>query len=215
MPGLRRPSLGAAIGASVVTAGWLMGLRPLADNSFFTHLATGRVILDTGSVPSADAYTFTADGEPWVVQSWLASWLYGTVEALSGAAGLRVLVGLVMAGLVALAWRLTRDAASLLGRLALVGVFIGAGASLWGERPFMFGLLGLACVMLAAEGVLDPRFLVPIAWCWVNLHGSFPLGVAYLIVVAVGRHLDRGDGGLERAALSWFVPGILLGAIGP
>ncbi|MGH9085232.1 MAG: hypothetical protein ACRDYW_07235 [Acidimicrobiales bacterium] len=215
MAALRRPSLGTAIGACVVAAGWLIGLRSLTDNSFFSHLATGRVILDTGRVPSADAYTFTAHGEPWVVQSWLASWLYATVEAIAGASGLRLLVGLVMAALVALAWRLTRGAESLLGRLALVGVCIGVGAGLWGERPFMFGLLALACTMLAADGELDPRFLVPIAWCWVNVHGSFPLGVAYLVVVAAGRRLDGGSVRAERAALSWLVGGVLLGAVGP
>jgi hypothetical protein len=212
---LRRPSLGAAIGVCVVAAGWLIGLRALSDNSFFTHLATGRLILEEGRVPTVDPYTFTAPGEPWVVQSWLASWLYATVEALAGAAGLRVLVGVVIASLVAIGWRLCDGAGSVIARLVLVGVFIGAGAGLWGERPLMLGLLGFACVMLAADGRLDPRLLIPIAWCWVNAHGSFPLGVVYLVVVAVGRRLDGERPDHELAALRWLVPGILLGAVGP
>ena len=63
----------------------------LEINSFLTHLATGRLIIETGAVPSADPYTFTGYGEPWVVQSWLVSLLYGVVERMSGFGGIRVL----------------------------------------------------------------------------------------------------------------------------
>jgi hypothetical protein len=199
----------------VVAAGWVIGLRPLVDNSFFTHLATGRLVLDTGSVPSTDPYTFSAHGAAWVVQSWLASWLYATVESLAGAVGLRVLMGLIAAGLTALAWRLTRPASSLIVRLGLGVVFLAANAELWAERPFMLGLVGLGCVVLAAEGSLDPRWLVPIGWVWVNVHGSFPLGLAYLVVAAIGCRLDGARPQVELRALRWTALGMVLGAVGP
>ncbi len=207
--------LGIGAGSFLVVAGWVIGLRPLADNSFFTHLATGRLILDQGSVPSTDPYTFSAHGASWLVQSWLASLLYATTERLGGATGLRVLMGVTAAILAALGWRLTRPAASIVPRLALGVVFVAASAELWAERPLMLGLIGFAAVMLAADGALDPRWLVPIGWLWVNVHGSFPLGVVYLAVVAAGRHLDGGRAVHELRALRWFVPGVLLGAIGP
>ncbi|MDP1804033.1 MAG: hypothetical protein Q8K72_02600, partial [Acidimicrobiales bacterium] len=177
VPTRRPPSLGAAVGFWLVAGAVAIGMRPLADNSFLTHLATGRLILERGAVPSSDPYTFTALGEPWVVQSWLASWLYATVEALVGATGLRLLMGAVAAGLVAVAWRLTRPAASVVARLGIGVLFVGVGAGLWAERPLMLGLLALAAVVLVAEGGLDARWLVPIGWLWVNVHGSFPLGV--------------------------------------
>jgi hypothetical protein len=193
----------------------VIGLRPLVDNSFFTHLATGRLILDTGSVPSSDPYTFTAHGADWLVQSWLASVLYATVERLGGATGLRVLMGLTAALLTALAWRLTRPAASLLPRLAIGVVFVTAGAELWSERPLMLGLIAFACVVLATHGQLDPRWLVPIGWVWVNVHGSFPLGVVYVAVLALGTRLDGHRPTEELRALQWLVIGVLLGAVGP
>lgn len=193
-----------------------VGMRPLSDNSFLTHLATGRLILDRGSVPSTDPYTFTALGESWVVQSWFASWLYATVEALAGAPGLRLLMGMVAAALVAVAWRLTRPAVSVVVRLGLGVLFVGVGAGLWAERPLMLGLLGLAAVVLAAEGALDPRWLVPVGWLWVNVHGSFPLGLAYLVVVLIGSRLDGGGwAGAERRSLGWSALGMVLGAVGP
>jgi hypothetical protein len=143
-------TLGPAVGLFVVAAGITIGLRPLTDNSFFTHLATGRLILDRGSVPRHDPYTFTAFGEPWVVQSWLASWLYGTAEALAGALGLRLLMGGIAGALAALIWRLTRPADGVVARLALAGLAVGVGGGLWAERPFMLGLLALGCVVLTA-----------------------------------------------------------------
>lgn len=211
----RRPSLGVAAGTFIVTAGWVIGLRPLADNSFFTHLATGRIILDTGSVPSSDPYTFTARGASWLVQSWLASVLYASAERLGGATGLRLLMGATAAALAALGWRLARPAESVVVRLAIGAVFVAVGAQLWAERPLMLGLLALACVVLAADGGLDPRWLVPIGWVWVNVHGSFPLGIVYVVVVAVGARLDGRRPDRELRVLAWLVVGVLSGAVGP
>ena len=53
-------------------------------------------------------------------------------------------------------------------------------ASTWTSRPFLFGLLCFALTLLVAEGGLDPRWLVPIGWFWVNTHGSFPMGFVLL-----------------------------------
>ncbi|MFZ6002384.1 MAG: hypothetical protein ACOYXM_00480 [Actinomycetota bacterium] len=209
------PSLGAASGLFVVVAGLVIGLRPLADNSFFTHLATGRIILDSGAVPSSDPYSFTAAGSPWLVQSWLASVLYAGAEKLGGATGLRLLAGLVAAGVTVLGWRLTRTAESLLPRLAIGAAFVAVGAGMWAERPLMLGLLALGMAVLAGRGELDPRWLVPIGWLWVNVHGSFPLGVLYLGVVAVGTMVDGQRPSTEVRALCWLTGGVVLGAVGP
>ena len=203
------------MGLFVVTAGWLVGLRPLADNSFLTHLATGRLILETGSVPGHDPYTFTAAGEPWVVQSWLVSVLYATAEGLGGLGAVRVVVALLAALLTGLGWRLLAPADGVVARLAAAALFVGVGASLWAERPLMVGLICLAIVLLAVEQGLDPRWLLPLGWLWVNSHGSFPLGVVLVVVSALGRRLESESAAVERRALQWFLPGVLLGAVGP
>jgi hypothetical protein len=70
-------------------------------------------------------------------------------------------------------------------------------------------------VALAAEGRLHPGWLLPAGWVWVNVHGSFPLGLVYLVVAALGTRLDRGDPSTELRCLRWAVPGMLAGAIGP
>lgn len=206
----------AALGGLVVTlAGLFVGLQPLRDNSFLTHLATGRLILGSGSVPSADPYSFTAPGEPWTVQSWLASVMYAGAEDLAGYLGVRVLIALVTALLAYLLWRLTEPAGAVIVRIGLALPLLVIGAETWSERPMLFGLVGLASVWLLADGYGRAWYAVPLFWAWVNVHGSFPLGGLLLVCLVVGRWLDRATPRRELQVLGGAVVGILLGGINP
>jgi hypothetical protein len=209
------PSLRAVFGAAFAVWGLSVASRDLADNSFFTHLATGRLMLDQGAVPSVDPYSFTADGTPWVVQSWLASLLYGLVDRTAGGTGLRLLAGVLGAVIGLVVWRLTRPGLTLVSRLAAGCFPLILAGFVWSPRPFLFGLAGLSLTLLAAEGGLDPRWLVPLSWVWVNAHGSFPLGLVLLVLLAWGARLDGGDGRRELRCLGWAAAGMALGAVNP
>lgn len=210
----RPPTLGAVIGGSFALWGLVVGLAPLRDNSFLTHLATGRLVLE-GGIPTADPYSWTALGRSWVVQSWLASLVYGLADQVGGGTALRLLMGALTATLAALVWRLTRPATSLIARVGITALAVGIGTEAWSERPLLFGLLFLALLLLAAEGSLDPRWAAPVLWLWVNSHGSFPLGLVALGVLALGRHLDGDSSRTERRVLGWALLGTLLGAVNP
>jgi hypothetical protein len=192
-----------------------IGFRSLDDNSLLTHLATGRLIVDDGSVPTADPYSWSAAGEPWVVQSWLASTLYGTAERLAGTTAVRLVIGLQIVGLALLVWRLSRPAVSLLPRLGVAALALAVGSVGWSERPLLIGLLCFGAALLAAERGLNPRWLVPIGWVWVNSHGSFPLGLLVLGALAVGSRLDGERRPHELSVLFWLAVGMLLGAVNP
>jgi hypothetical protein len=212
---LRRPSLGFLVGGAMVLAGFTLGLRPLSDNSFLTHLATGRLILDTGSVPASDPYSFTAAGEPWVVQSWLVSVLMAMAEELAGPTGVRLVVAGLMALLAGLAWSLTAASKSVVVRLVITGLVMVVGAELWAERPLLVGLLGIGTVLLCAEGRIPAWVLIPGGWIWVNSHGSFPLGLVLLVALGVGARLDGEQPQRESRAAGYLTVGVLAGAIGP
>jgi hypothetical protein len=208
------PDLSWVIGAGFVLWGLFIGLGQISDNSFFTHVATGRLILD-GGIPRHDPYSFTALGEPWVVQSWLASWLYGWVDSWWGPDGLRVLMGLTTAGLAAMVWALTRPAKGLVGRIVITGLVLGVGTSVWAPRPLLLGLLLLGLTLLVAEGRLPPPVLLPALWIWVNVHGSFPLALVALGALAIGRKLDGDHPAIELRALAWAAGGVALGILNP
>ena len=212
---LRRvPSLGAVLGGLFALWGFVVGVQPLRDNSFLTHLATGRLILDHG-IPTSDPYSFTAHGEPWVVQSWLASLLYGVLDQVWGPGGIRLLTALLTAGIALLAWRLTRPAESILPRVALVGIVAVMGVSGWTERPLLFGLIFAGLLYLAADGAFDARWALPAMWVWVNVHGSFPMGLVLVGVLALGSRLDGQRTDTELRVLRWAALGTLLGAVNP
>ncbi len=208
------PTLATAVGAGFVLWGLLIGIQPLHDNSFLTHLATGRVMLDEGGIPRVDPYSFTAPGEPWVVQSWLASLFYGLADAVGGLDGVRVLNALLVAGLALLAWKLAA-AARLLPRVVIVACAASLGVGLWVERPLLFGLIAMALVLLLAEGRADPRWAVPVMWVWVNTHGSFPLGLVAVALLALGARLDGERRPHELTVLAWMGVGTLVAAVNP
>ena len=214
-PAGRGVSLSRLVGLVVTVAGFFIGLQPLRDNSFLTHLATGRLILDTGSVPTADPYSWTAHREPWTVQSWLASAAYAGMEDLAGLVGIRLLIAVTSAVLAYLLWRLTEPAGAVIARLGLVLPVLVIGYAEWSERPLLFGLVGLAGTFLLANGKGRAWFALPLFAVWANVHGSFPLGGALIVLLLIGRWLDRDPVEREAKVLGWAVLGVLAGALNP
>lgn len=192
----RAPGLDALFTAVFAVFGLGMGIERLSDNSFFTHLATGRWILDHG-FPHRDIYSFTAPDAKWVVQSWLAEVLYAQLDRSFGAMGIRVLgavTGMLITVLVfRLALRLTGERV----RAALVSVAaLGGLYTLWSERPLLLGILFFVVLLWVVE-VPDclvgrnPLIAMPILfWLWANAHGTFALGFAYVGLHLVGRWID-------------------------
>ena len=212
----RRPSLSAPrlilVVAGVASA--RLGLRPISDNSTLVHLRTGLEILRTGHVPHHDPYSFTASGHAWVVQSWLASVLYAIADRV-GHTALVLEQGLLYGAVgvvIALAAR-----SSTVPRWGLAaGLAIAASAPGWSPRPLMFGLLCLGLTMVISERNAHPLWLVPVAWVWVNTHGSFPLGVVWLGAFAVGDAIDRRAWPRAAAArLGAFALGLVVALANP
>lgn len=210
----RGATRGAVFGWLVVLIAAVSGAATLSDNSFLTHLTTGRLILD-GHFPSTDPYSFTAFGHPWVIQSWFASVLYALGDRIGHGAGIRLMIAVLSGLLAAVLWRLTRPAKSVVARLAAVAPALVIGGVIWGPRPLLFGLIGFALVLLVLREERDPRWLLPVMWVWVNTHGSFPLGLVLIVVYGLGVWADRGSTSHVVRAFGWSVAGVLLGAINP
>ena len=210
-PGGARANQVVALVLAII--GLRIGMGSLYDNSFLTHLATGRLILDDGVIPRSDPYSFTAFGDPWTVQSWGASVIFAGIEQMAGLGGIRVLVGLLSAATAVLAWKLTSAAEGLVGRLLIAVPVLAIGAGLWVERPLIFSLVLLLGVLFAIEGRLDARMMVPVFLIWVNLHGSFVLGLAAIAAYGVGRALDRDRPTRELRVFVFAAAGTFLGGL--
>lgn len=194
---LRRSlTLSTVYACAFAFAGWTVGLTRLKDNSFLWHLRTGELILDEG-IPRSDPYSYTAEGTRWIAQSWLAELLYGVLHELFGAFSIRVLTGVLGASIGVLAFllaaRLTDDRlrAGFLTAAALGGLYAS-----FSSRPLLIGVLFLLLLVWLVElpeswlGRHEP-LVIPVAlWLWVNVHGTFVLGFAYLALHLVGRWLE-------------------------
>ena len=213
---LRAPRLESLFVAVLVLFGFRLGVRPIADNSMFTHLRTGVDMVAGEGIPRVDPYSYTAAGRHWVVQSWLPEWTYGWAHRLGDGFELVVLEQALLCALLALLIaRLARAGSPL--RTAVAGaVAIGIGAPFWSPRPLLFGLVCMALVVTVVERRRSPWLLVPLVWLWVQSHGSFPLGLAWLGARAVGEWLDwRARPHDTLRYVGWFVAGLGASVISP
>src|SRR2546427_7267654 len=96
MPRLRIEHLW--LGLPLVLVVWISFGHPLQLLDFWWHLKAGEIIVTSGSIPRTDLFSFTAAGEPFVLQSWLAEGLFYGGDRLGG---LPLLVALSTALLVA------------------------------------------------------------------------------------------------------------------
>jgi hypothetical protein len=79
----------------------------------------------------------------------------------------------------------------------------------------MFGLLALASLIALDQSRHDVRWALPITWLWMQMHGSFPLGVVALLCLAIGQHLDGQSAGRTVSIAKWSVAGIAVGVVNP
>lgn len=186
---------GGSLGAVMALVGAIAGLvasRPLSDNSFLTHLATGRLILDSG-VPTENPFLFTGTSFP--VPSWWWSVMLAVTERIGGAAGIRLLTAALGVAVGVLLVRLTRPAAGERGG-GLLATLLPAALALFcvfhflSGRPHLAGYLLLALALVVWNEERSPWWIVPIFAIWVNVHGSWLYGVVVLAAFGVARVLD-------------------------
>ena len=104
-----KPTPGTYVPIMWVFAGLsaLIAAAPISDNSFLTHLATGRLILDSG-LPNQNPFLYSSTDFP--VPSYWWSILLGAVDWAAGATGLRLLTAGLAGLLGALLVRMTASA---------------------------------------------------------------------------------------------------------
>lgn len=207
-----KPTPGTYVPIMWVFAGLsaLIAAAPISDNSFLTHLATGRLILDSG-LPNQNPFLYSSTDFP--VPSYWWSILLGAVDWAAGATGLRLLTaglaGLLGALLVRMtasaeatelvaaaspsAAEVTQDGSSLPGLLAVLlpaGLGFICLLSFLNGRPHLIGFVLLALMVLVWKEGRSAWWLLPIFAVWVNVHGSWLYGLIVLGMYLVATTID-------------------------
>ena len=177
----------------------------LASIDLTYHLRLGEMIRATGSIPRADSFTFSAPGEPWLDQQWLAQLGLHLVHRLGGFEALVVIRALAVTSISGCVYATcrSRGAGQRVSALATIGGFVVAMPYL-SLRP---QLLGAACFAIAMFLVVSRHegigrlFLVPLlTLVWANVHGSFVFAPA-LVTFALIADLVSKDPRWRRCLL--------------
>jgi hypothetical protein len=163
--------------------------KPLADNSFLWHITAGKIQLAAGEVLRADPFSFTAGGEAWRTQSWLAELLYGFLINSRGTVAAWVQIFLyVMAvailGLLSIAvYAKVKDPVRT-GVVIAVVTFMTTFFLVPRPVIFSYALLAATAVILISQERLRWT-LVPLFWLWAALHGSYAIGLGLVALEAI------------------------------
>jgi hypothetical protein len=171
--------------------------RLFHDSDTGWHVRNGEAILDAGSVPRADAFSYTRAGEPWLSWEWLSDAAFGASHRIAGLSG----VALIAAAAIAFtAFGAAHLALSFGGNLFFTAggmvLLLGVTSMHWLARPHVFSWI-LALIFLSVaerERHQTSRaiWILPVlAALWANMHGSFLLGPAILFIYATGEWMAR------------------------
>jgi hypothetical protein len=189
-----RGPMGGSIAAVVLAVAWVATWRPQVDPDAWWHIALGRLISGTGTVPRSEPFSWLTGGDRIVVHSW--GWdvlISGAFEAL-GPTGTSLLILPVTALIVALLWLLIGTAAPRLPsivRALLILAAVIAAVPTWAPRAQTLDVafvLATVLVLLRYLRLGDRNGLLTlplVGILWANLHGSAILALAVVVSLAV------------------------------
>ncbi|HVM60634.1 MAG TPA: tetratricopeptide repeat protein [Verrucomicrobiae bacterium] len=204
---------------------FVLGLDKISESDTFWHLKTGEWILSHSAVPRVDPFSATVSGKQWLDWEWLfqvAIYIVYTVGGFNAMVAWKaVIVGL--AGLVVFFTCRRNGAGVALAALVMMAAFVASRARLE-VRPDVLMLLLSAltiCVLEAARrkcaspqaarrGRIYALLGLPIIeLVWVNVHGSFLLGIGlvslYALVLGIESILRK-----NWRSLGWIVAALAL-----
>lgn len=192
-PWLRWPAASFGIAVVIGVVYWLYSVTPLASSDVWAHVAYGRWTVENG-IPQTEPLMPLCEGMPMPAVDWL--WdvtAYGLANTL-GPQGLKFLVaGPIALALLFLAIGMYRHTWSgTWSAIALVACLWMLHKQLF-IRPQMAGLMLFCAVwLIAREGRRWPSIVAigVVFALWSNVHGSWPVGLAMLGAMTVGRGID-------------------------
>lgn len=194
------------------------------DPDWWWHLRTGQLIWETKAIPTADPFSFTMAGRPWVAHEWLFEVLTYLGLRAMGYAGLSLVMAIIVTTTFSLHYLLLRALGA--GRV-LAGLLVAWSGllsfMLISMRPQLFSYLFLSVELwllyLYRAGWRRPIWLWPLLMIpWVNLHGAWIMGLGVLALFIMGEWLNarsRREAHRLGPALGALALGTLAVALNP
>jgi hypothetical protein len=181
--------------------------RSLEDPDIWWHLADARQLVTTHHFMHAEPNSFTVGGKPWVNPEWLAELPYWFSYKVLHYRGIYLLEWVVLcANLVFIYWRGYRrsghaGAAWWAAALGFTLVSVNAGPRTIALAYLAMGV-ELAILEAYERGNSRALWLLPPLFCvWVNLHGSWLIGLALFVLYILCGAFEFKRGVIEQEAM--------------
>ncbi|MBL8229310.1 MAG: hypothetical protein JNL98_12560 [Bryobacterales bacterium] len=176
--------------------------RFFRDSDTGWHIRTGESILDRGSLPRSDPYSFTMSGKPWFAWEWGSDVLMGVAHRLDGLSGVALLYAAAVACATWLWFQLHWvSGGNFFLACAMASPMLTTLQLHWLARPHVLSwvycvaaavLFERACARAENDGGIVFRWwhgalAVLAGILWANTHASFFLLPALALMYAAGR----------------------------
>ncbi len=166
--------------------------QPLWHTDVWGHLAYGRVYAETGQLPDREPLLALSEPVEYVAPAWLSQWGGYHLDRHGGAVGLQLFHAVAIAGSCGVLYLCLkrRDGEELPALLILAAYVALEWQQILVIRPQMAALVCFSLVLLFFRGRRRTWFALPVLLLWVNLHGSFPIGLVAPGLMLLGESLD-------------------------
>ena len=165
---------------------FVFSLYPVGGWDTWWHMATGRMIVQEGTIPRTDPFSYVTEGTPWVNHQELSQIILYLVHAGAGPAGLILLRAVCVTLALFFLWLVLRardvPLATSVTMILFLSLFLRSGV-----RPYLFSYLCFALMLWMLDGTWRRGLtwrsavgLLLIQFLWANMHAESILGICLL-----------------------------------
>ena len=170
------------------------------DSDAGWHIRTGEAILNTGTLPRTDPYSFTQGGKPWYAWEWLSDVAVGRIHQALGLKGVALFYAAAIAAGVWLWFRLHWAlGGNFLIACAMAPLLLSTCSIHWLARPHVLSWIFLLLAIFPRKPSLIVVALVTALWA--NVHASFFFAPVIALIFALE---DR-----------WYLKAAVVAAVAP
>lgn len=169
---------------------FLLSFKVITDPDFGWHLRVGQFIVDTGSVPAKDIFSFSMPDYPYVFHSWASDLLIYLSYQAGSLIGVTIMFAAITTLSIFFLYKTTQLLSPINPPLLFMLLTSPIAYSIAGGRTRTFGLLFLSIIyfLFSKFQVQNSKYIyfIPlIFFLWVNFHGSFIVGIFALAILII------------------------------
>ncbi len=181
---------------SVLAGCIMLGPRLLnMDGDLGRHLTVGSYILDSGIIPTLDIFSHSMAGKPFTPHEWLTEIIFSLANRWLGLTGVVFLTGIIIAVVwYLLSYEVIKKSGAFYFSLFVIIIGIAASSIHWISRPHIFTYVFLIIwIKIYSSNIPIYKKCLALALImiiWVNSHGAFITGLAFIGIDLLGQFIS-------------------------